>query len=160
MTRITAVVHTHNDGLRLGRCLETLYPCDGILIVDHGSHDSTLRLAHEYGGEVVSVKSGLNLADADYLSQKDRDWILCLAARESLTESLAASLYQWKLEQRQTPQSFSVRLREETANGWVEHGKPQTRLVPTNWRQWNGSFPVNDPRAQDLDGAILRFSFP
>jgi len=45
MREITAVLHTQDDALRIGRCLETLYPCDGILIIDHGSKDGTLRVA-------------------------------------------------------------------------------------------------------------------
>ena len=48
MPSITALIHTSNDALRLGRLLETLYPCDTIVVVDHRSQDKTLRLAREY----------------------------------------------------------------------------------------------------------------
>jgi glycosyltransferase involved in cell wall biosynthesis len=58
MPGITALIHTHNDGLRLGRCLETLYPCDDILVVDHGSDDWTLRVAHEYGAQIIAGETG------------------------------------------------------------------------------------------------------
>lgn len=158
MNRITAVVHTHNDGLRLGRCLETLYPCDEIVIIDHGSRDATLRIAQEYAGQVLGPHSGQ--AMADYISRKGPKWILCLAATESLTESLAASLYEWKLGADRAHRGFSMRLREETPGGWVQHREPQTRMVPADWRQWNGPFPVHAPLAQTLDGEILRFFLP
>jgi glycosyltransferase involved in cell wall biosynthesis len=37
MPQLTALIHTHNDELRLGRALESLRPCDELLIFDHGS---------------------------------------------------------------------------------------------------------------------------
>ena len=58
MTSITALLHTHNDALRLGRALETVYACDDILIVDHGSEDSTVRVARDYGARVMSAAPG------------------------------------------------------------------------------------------------------
>jgi glycosyltransferase involved in cell wall biosynthesis len=58
MREITAVVHTQDDGLRIGRCLETLYPCDEILIVDHGSKDGTVRVAQEYGARIMRAPTG------------------------------------------------------------------------------------------------------
>ena len=56
MPSITALLHTENDALRLGRCLETLYPCDYIHVVDHGSQDGTVPLAREYGARVIAAQ--------------------------------------------------------------------------------------------------------
>ena len=56
MALITALLHTENDGLRLGRALETVYACDGIVVVDHGSRDSTVRVAREYVARVVDAR--------------------------------------------------------------------------------------------------------
>ena len=49
------MLHTENDALRLGRALETVYACDDILVVDHGSRDATVRVAREYGAHVVDA---------------------------------------------------------------------------------------------------------
>ena len=161
MASITALLHTENDGLRLGRALETLYACDDILVVDHGSRDFTVRIAHEYGARVVEASAGF--AQQDYLQFARAGWILILDPRESLTEKLAASLIEWKSESLQACGSgpaFSVFLREETAQGWIEVSAPQTRLVPLNWRFWNGRFPVQETSARALEGEVLRFVFP
>src|SRR5208337_5267765 len=105
MASITALLHTQNDALRLGRALETLYPCDDILVVDHGSHDNSVHVAREYGARVVGARAGatpdhyLHFAGGG-LEQPARanaistgsGWVLHLDPRESLTESLAASL--------------------------------------------------------------------
>lgn len=160
MPAITALLHTENDALRLGRCLETLYPCDEILVVDHGSRDSTVRIACEYGARVLS---GQHRAAPDaYLQSMRRGWVLCLDPRESLTEGLAASLFEWKL---LPPNSlsasvFSVFLRKETADGWVDIPAPQVRLVPFSWNRWESKFPAPDPSARALEGELLHFVLP
>jgi len=58
MPHITALLHTANDALRLGRALETLRACDEIMIVDHESSDATVRIAREYGAQILPRKSG------------------------------------------------------------------------------------------------------
>jgi glycosyltransferase involved in cell wall biosynthesis len=157
MREITALVHTQDDALRIGRCLETLYPCDEILIVDHGSKDGTVHVAQEYGAKIMRVPGGSSEKIPHLASS---DWILCLDARESLTESLAASLYEWKTELSPQQRVFSMFLREETAEGWIENPTPQTRLVPAVWDRWHGFFPANDASACTLEGDLLRFVLP
>jgi glycosyltransferase involved in cell wall biosynthesis len=190
MLPITALIHTENDALRLGRCLETLYPCEQIVVVDHGSRDETVQVAREYGARIVDATGeaertgppGLwpelranlradrlqdNRLQAN-LSTGLRGWIMCLDSCESLSESLAASLFEWKYEWRtersSLPQnaapSFSVFLREETATGWIENPTAQTRLVPPDWNRWRGHFPAHDQSAIALEGEVLRFVFP
>ena len=157
MREITAVVHTQDDALRIGRCLETLYPCDEIVIIDHGSKDGTLRVAQEYGARIMRALGG----GPELLPRQGRSgWILCLDARESLTESLAASLYEWKTEVSGQQRAFSMFVREETAEGWIENPTPQTRLVPAVWDRWHGFFPANDASASALEGDLLRFVLP
>lgn len=162
MQKITALLHTQNDGLRLGRCLECLYPCDEILIVDHASSDATLHVAREYGARVVGAETGA--LPSSYLRLASARWILCLESCESLTESLAASLYEWKSEDLAVASSrvpaFSMYLREETATGWVENPTAQTRLIPCAWDRWQGRLPANEASAVSLEGEILRFVLP
>ena len=172
MASITALLHTENDALRLGRALETLYACDDILVVDHGSRDATVRIARDYGARVVAASQGASAEDylrAPAHSGRSRpsrgaEWILCLDPRESLTEKLAASLFEWKSESfhihADEAPAFSVFLREETAQGWMQVPTAQTRLVPQSWNEWNGRFPVHDASALALEGELLRFVFP
>ena len=157
MREITAVVHTQDDALRIGRCLETLYPCDEILIIDHGSKDGTLRVAQEYGARIMRALSG---SPEPVPRLASSGWIFCLDVRESLSESLAASLYEWKTESSSQQRVFSMFVREETAEGWIDNPTPQTRLVPVVWDRWHGSFPANDGSACALEGDLLRFVLP
>ena len=160
MPSITAILHTENDALRLGRCLETLYPCDDILVVDHGSRDATVNVAREYGARVADAVPGAD--PAHYLRSTDPGWIFCVDPHESVSESLGASLYEWRLCSASVPPvaAYSVFLREETEQGWVQVPLAQTRLVPPDWDHWDGRFPEADPSALSLEGELLRFVFP
>jgi glycosyltransferase involved in cell wall biosynthesis len=162
MVPIKALLHAHNDVLRIGRCLETLYPCDEIVIVDHGSEDGTLRVAREYGARIVEAGAeSFEIGALQVAAPGREEWILCVDPSESLTESLAASLFEWKSEAiAESASVYSVFLREETAEGWVENPAAQTRLVPANWKEWEGRFPKNEASAQALEGELLRFVLP
>ena len=113
----------------------TLDPCDDILIIDHGSDDGTLRVANEYGARITQVDrvaaEGLGRLAAG------RKWILCLDARESLTEVWRQAWDEWKTES-PGQSAFAMFIREETVAGWIENPTPQTRLVPAAWNQWEG----------------------
>jgi len=161
MPPITALLHTDNDALRLGRALEMLIPCDEILIVDHHSQDATCRIARQYGARIVPASQ--DAAPSHYLDLASHPWILCLQPTESITEGLQATLYEWAFPQRQGLQStsaFSVFVKEETAAGWLTHPAPETRLVPRHWNQWRGRIPASEPSALALEGELLRFSLP
>lgn len=166
MPPITALLHTMDDALRLGRTLETLRPFDEILIVDHGSHDDTRRIAHEYGARILALQHGDSQRGASpgqYFPFARHDWLFCLESRESLSDGLEASLFEWKSlhsAEAENAVAFSVFLREETADGWLEHATPQTRLVPRNWTRWQDWLPAHEPSAIALEGELLRFILP
>lgn len=160
MPAITALLQTSNDALRLGRTLQTLLPCDEIVVVDQGSHDGTARIAREYGARIVPWD---RLAPVQhYLRLSRYDWILCLEPRESLTEALEASLFEWKSlpSENAGVLGFSIFLREESAQGWFSHPIPQVRLIQRGWNQWQGLLPANSATAPVLEGELLRFSLP
>jgi hypothetical protein len=155
MPTITALLHTQNDGLRLGRCLEMLYACDGIVIIDHHSHDDTLRVAREYGAHIVT-------GDAPQGLPIRTGWIFWVDPRESFSEGLSTSVFECRsgFIPMSAGATFSVRLREETVEGWLVHPAAQTRLVPANWDRWQGRLPSHEDSSQLLPGELLRFSFP
>lgn len=157
MPPITAFLHTLNDARHLGRALESLRPCDEILIVDHGSTDSTLRVAREYGAAIRT--SGLDPSIVELLAHAQHEWIFCILPTETLTESLEATLFEWKL---YTPgdvsqiSSAAVIVKDEAKNNGTE-AVTSTRLVPKSWRRWDGPLPQLDPRSALLQGDLLRF---
>lgn len=156
MPTITALLHTRNDALRLGRALEMLFPCDEILIIDHGSDDATSHVAREYGARVLAAEPRVSYRDT-----AQGEWIFSLDPRESVTEALAASLFEWKSEEIPAGvRAFSVYRRDETTDGWIDNPIAQTRLVRSDWNRWAGHLPLHEPSAVALEGDLLHFVFP
>ena len=160
MPPITAILHTHNDAVHLGRALETLHPCDEILIVDHGSTDATLHVARQHAARIAIAEPGQT--PSHQAAAARHHWLLCLLPSESLSEALQASLFEWKLYEpadlRGIP-AGSVLVKRETEQGWEECA-PSTRLVPRDWERWNGPLPAHDLRSLLLQGDLLRFRRP
>jgi hypothetical protein len=156
MRTISALLHTQDHANQLGRCLESLHPCDRIFIADHGSRDTTVRIAREYGARVFSFSQ--KVSSSQLLSSFGADWILCLQPCESLTETLSASLYEWKAGNASAPAgAFNILLRAETESGWMDLPTPRTRLVRGSWPHWDGQLPAYDSAAEILEGRLLRF---
>jgi hypothetical protein len=165
MPPITALLHTSNDALRLGRTLETLLPCAEILIVDHHSADPTRRVARQYGTRIVPA--GGQASSNHYLDLARHDWILCVEPGESITEALQASLFEWSalpshgvVDGVAGGSAFCVSVREQTGENWLELPAPETRLIPRSWTLWQGRLPGHEPSAIALQGALLRFTMP
>ena len=157
MPPITAILHTCNDAHQIGRALESLRPCDEILVLDHDSTDTTIHAARQFAATVRLANR--QDSPSSYMASARYDWVLCLLPSESLTESLEASLYEWKIasaSQVAVIPSCSAVIREETSHGWIET-PASTRLVPKHWTQWEGNLPRHDPRSRLLQGELLRF---
>ena len=167
MRKITALIHTHNDAQRIGRLLETLRPCDEVLVIDHGSTDNTRKVVGQYGANFKSGVPGVNRGV--YAIDARHDWIFCLLPNEALSETLEAALFEWK-QREELPDddeqlvaklqtSFSMHVREETESGWKEVA-PQVRLVNRKLVNWEGDLPPDAPETEVLAGDVLRFRHP
>jgi len=159
MPPITAILHTYNDELRLGRALQTLLPCDEILILDHGSTDTTRLIARQYA---AGIRIASEQPPGGLVHFARYDWALVLEPSESVSEPLKAALFEWKLSSPSDLDgipAFSVPVREQTSEGWIAFD-PATRLIPRTWNRWEALLPANDMQANVLPGERLRFRRP
>ena len=155
MPKICAIIHTHNDALRIGRTLETLRPCDQVMVVDHDSQDETRKVARKYGATVKKAIVGVD--DGAYVFDAAHDWVLLLLPNESLSEGLEAALYEWKQTEPGATIGYALGVRQETASGWSPQ-KREMRLVNRDCVNWTGSMPSTADNASELGGDILRFT--
>ena len=154
MPPISAIVHTHNDALRIGRTLESLRACNEVVVLDHGSDDGTLAIARAHGARVVNAAE---MTPATAARQAAHPWILVVRPNEAVAELLEAELYELRLQGAVSDPSFAFVILEETKVGWAK-GPAETRLVPRDYTGWEGDLPAADRNARCLDGFLLRFS--
>jgi glycosyltransferase involved in cell wall biosynthesis len=157
MPKISAIIHTRNDAPRLGRLLETLRPCDQVLIIDDTDDDSVEKVAHEYGAVVRKCIPGVT--PGAYSMDAQHEWILCMLPNESLSEGLEASLFSWKEGEPKREDYFAMVIREEKDGAWSEHPS-EVRLVNRCSMNSTGTLPPNLEGALVLPGHLLRFDHP
>ena len=160
VSKISAIIHANNDERRLGRALETLRPCDEIIVIDHGSTDRTREIAREYGATVRAGVRGVK--PGAYIADLKNDWVLCLLPCESLSEALEASLFEWKQNgssHGQPEPGYCIAVRQETGGAW-EKLPAELRLVDRTRINWCEELPPNECAGPTMQGEILRFSVP
>ena len=169
MPKITAFLHTYNDGQRIGRALDSLRFADEVLVVDHGSTDDTVSIARHHGATLREGVPGVNRGV--YVIDAHHDWIFCMLPNEAVSEGLEASIFEWKQrvdepldhaeKDAEAPfnQTYSVGVREETENGW-QTLPTETRLINRKQINWSEAVPPNNSESVSLEGDLLRFSKP
>lgn len=158
MPKISALLHTHNDGRRLGRALQSLRPCDEVLIIDDCSEDDTVRIARDHGATVRSAIPGVT--SGTYVMDATHEWILCLRPNESLSDDLEAALLEWKDRQPdECAKCYKIPVREENGGSWQER-PPEVRLLNRNLINWIDELPGNQICETTLNGHLLSFHQP
>lgn len=91
--KISGIVITKNEEKMLGECLRSLSWVDELLVVDTGSTDKTVNIAHKNGATVINSK-GKNFSDWRNFGLKNAksDWILYIDADERVTPKLKKEL--------------------------------------------------------------------
>jgi glycosyltransferase involved in cell wall biosynthesis len=157
MPKITALIHTLNDGTRLGRALDSLRACDQVIVVDHGSTDNTEKVARDHGAEFKKAIPGVDRGA--YAVDAAHDWIFCLRPDESFSEPLEAAVFEWKSAEHEDAPVYNVKVREESDSGWKTLAA-ESRLVNRAKINWTGDLPPNASGDHLLQGDLLRFHHP
>jgi len=159
MPKISALIHAHNDALRIGRALDSLRACDEVVVVDHASSDDTVEIARKHGAVIKhglpGVEPGAHLMDARH------DWVLCIYPNEAVNEGLEASLLEFRQHdcEDETAIAYNLTLREENGGDW-QALPAETRLADRTKLNWMTKCPPHIPEAPSLTGELLRFEEP
>lgn len=90
---LSAVLITLNAAPQLDACIDSLFFCDEILVVDSGSIDGTVELARQRGARVIHQDwLGYGPQKQFAVEQAAHDWVLCVDADERVSERLRESI--------------------------------------------------------------------
>ena len=92
-TKISALIHTCDSARSLGRALDSLRPCDEVIVVDHSSKDETVKVAKEHGAKVINAVPGVGRGA--YAQDARNQWVLCLLPQEALEGHIDTSWMEW-----------------------------------------------------------------
>lgn len=158
MLKITATIITLNEERNIARAIESLRCCDEIVVVDSGSSDRTVELAHKLGARVVDC------AWRGYAEQKNRaaacaahDWILSLDADEALSEALEAEIWTIKKNGPRFDAYTMPRLAQYLGR-WILHGgwypDRKVRLYDRRRAEWAGPYVHESVRVRGRVGHL------
>jgi glycosyltransferase involved in cell wall biosynthesis len=141
---ITAVIITHNEELKIGRCIDSLAGiADEVIVVDSFSTDGTPAICrskhvhfiqHEFEGYAQQKNFGNTLAKYPF--------ILSIDADECLSEELKRSLRAEK--ENLTADGYSMNRLSNFCGRWIRHGgwypDRKLRLWKKEMGNWEGNF--------------------
>jgi glycosyltransferase involved in cell wall biosynthesis len=87
---ISAILITLNEQKNIRNCLQSLLFCDEVIVVDGGSQDNTVQIAHSLGARIVTKVSweGFGAQKSFALSLASSEWILSIDADEEVSPAL------------------------------------------------------------------------
>jgi glycosyltransferase involved in cell wall biosynthesis len=94
MPSLSIIIITHNESANIRDCLASVAWADEIIVVDSGSTDGTLEIAHEFTSNVYSHLDwlGFGVQKNRALAYATGDWVLSLDADERVSPQLHAEI--------------------------------------------------------------------
>jgi glycosyltransferase involved in cell wall biosynthesis len=91
LSRLSLIVITKNEEASIGRCLRSVAFADEMVVVDNGSTDKTVEIAHALGARVIEARDwpGFGPQKNRALDAATGDWVLSLDADEWVEAPLA-----------------------------------------------------------------------
>lgn len=93
MTKITGIIIAKNEEERIADCIDSLFFCYEIIVVDGGSSDNTMEIAKRIGALVFSHKTDNFSSMRNVGLQKaNMEWVLYVDADERVSKELSQEI--------------------------------------------------------------------
>lgn len=130
--KLSVAIITLNEEENLARTLASVQFADEIILVDSGSTDRTLEIAHQYGAKVLFEPwKGFAQQKNSAIEKCSGTWILSLDADEELTPELQREI-STLLQGKPDAEAYMLRRRNIFLGRWIRHGgyypDPKLRL--------------------------------
>ena len=120
---ISACIITRDEEDRLGACLDSLYWCDELLVVDSHSTDKTRELAAARGARVIERDWPGHVAQKEFAVRQARhDWVFCIDADERVSPELRAAIESARRGGFAGAAGYEVSRVSAYLGRWIRHG--------------------------------------
>jgi glycosyltransferase involved in cell wall biosynthesis len=138
------VVITYNEEDRLRRCLESVAWADEIVVVDSGSDDKTIEIAHGFTDEVtIRPWTGFASQKNFGLERATGEWVLSLDADEEVSPELRRAIAE-VLSSDGPVDGFRIARQNIFWGRWVRHGRLYPDWQVRLFRRGRGRFVERD----------------
>lgn len=120
--KVSVLILTYNEAITLSACLSALAWCDDVVVVDSGSCDQTVEIAHSFGARVLTRPFDNFAAQRNFGLDSGalrHEWVLHLDADEIVTEAFAGALS--NLEERPGYDAWRVPFKMIMFGKWLRH---------------------------------------
>ena len=158
---------TKNAAARLAECLRAIAFADEIVIVDGGSTDATVEIAHTHGARVIQQTDwpGFGPQKNRALDALATTWVLSIDADEIVTPELAASIAAAIAAPR--TDVFAVDRLSAFCGHWVRHSGWYPDWIPRLFKRGAARFSddlvherlVFDAPVERLSGKLMHYSY-
>jgi glycosyltransferase involved in cell wall biosynthesis len=162
---LSLVVITRDAGAQLEECLASANFAAEALVVDSGSSDDTVEIAHRCGARLIEKTwLGFGAQKNFAVSQTAHDWVLCLDADERVSPELADAIGRAMAQPRYA--AYAMRRRNRFLGKWLAHGEGypdwNLRLFDRRRARWSEDavheHVLADGPAGRLEGDLLHAS--
>ena len=165
---VSCTVVCQDEAAQIAYCLESVRWCDEIVVVDGGSRDATMAIAHRYTDTIFANPwPGYRAQKQFALDAADGDWVLNLDADERVSDELAKEIDRVLAAVPPEVDGFTVpRLVSYLGRWWYRGGwypRPVLRLVRRAHTRWGGTDPHDRPevpgRVGHLRAEIFHYTY-
>lgn len=143
---LSVTLITRDAAGQLADCLASVAFADEIVVVDSGSSDDTVELAHRHGARVLEHEwLGFGPQKQFAVDAASHDWVLCVDADERVSPELREQI----VSELKAPRGFvyAIPRRNRFLGRWLRHGEGypdwSVRLFHRAHARW-GSEPVHE----------------
>jgi glycosyltransferase involved in cell wall biosynthesis len=128
---LSVIILTYNEEINIGRCLDSVFWCDDVVVLDSHSLDNTVFIAQKKGARIIQRKFD-NYANQRNFALRNieykHDWALMLDADEIVPDDLAKELVATLASCKDSVTLLRLRRKDFFMGKWLKHSTNYSSL--------------------------------
>lgn len=163
MNKLSAVIIAKDAEERIADCLESVFFCSEVIVVDNESKDRTAEIAKRMGAKVISYK-GNDFSKMRNLGLKEakEDWVLYIDSDEEVTPKLAKNI-QSQISNSSNIAAYKINRKNFYLgkSEWPKIEELERLFKKDSFKEWYGQLhesPRFNGKVGKTDGYLLHFT--